>query len=154
MKVQELTIVGPGPVGVDQVILSQLGIRNSPRARYYVDYLPAHGLLLAASVSGFVAASPDEGIWQLHSFQTAHTVVGGSGATVIPVVCPQAVAIASGVEQITAAISLVVTAPAKAIGTMIASPTQMTVGDWLGLKFAGTLTGLVGAWDMLLKRVG
>ena len=153
VNTSEVSVFTKGPSGVQRYRLDENGLYNASQVQYFPEYQQIQGLLLAASVSGFIAVVHN-GIWAVASVATAHTVVGGSGATVIPVVCPQRVAIASGVEQISAAVDLTVTAPSGGFGTLIASPTAMTRGDALGLKFAGTLTGLVGCYDIILKRIG
>ncbi len=108
--------------------------------------------LLAATVDGFVWTCI-EGVWQVAGVAEAHTVVGGSGATVQVVVCLGSVAIASGSAQLTAALDLTATAPAKSFGTMIATPTLIYRGDSVGIDMSGTLTGLVGALTVQMKRV-
>src|SRR5262245_49718234 len=57
-----------------------------------------------------------EGIWRVDGAVESHNVVGGAGASVQVVVCPGSVAIASGTAQLTAALDLTVTAPAKQFG--------------------------------------
>ena len=152
-KEQLITIVGDGPTGVDTYEWSKYGLKNLVQNRFFPEYRQIEVELLAATVDRFVAGVHD-GIWVVASVFESHTVVGGSNAAVQVVVCPQAVAIASGVAQLTAGFDLTVTAPAKAFGTMIASPTQMTRGDVLGIDLSGTLTGLVGMLDIILKRIG
>lgn len=118
-------------------------------------YDPFHRIvypLLAASVDTFIWTC-QEGVWRVRSVVEAHTVVGGSGATVTVTVCPGSVAIASGTAQLSAALDLTVTAPAKAFGTLIASPTEMSRGDSLAIDMSGTLTGLVGVLTVMLERV-
>ena len=69
------------------------------------------------------------------------------------VVCTGSVAIGSGVAQLTGALDLTVTAPAKRAGTLIASPTEIYIGDSVGIDMSGTLTGLVGQVTIGLKRI-
>lgn len=153
VQTSEVAIFSRGANAEKQYILDQLGLYNASQARYVPEYLPINWPILAASVSTFIRVIHD-GVWVVASVGSAHTVVGGSGATVIPVVCPQRVAIASGVEQIAAAFDLTLTAPNGGFGTLITTPTPMTRGDALGIKFAGTLTGLVGVIDIVIKRIG
>ena len=153
VQTSEVSVFTKGPSGVQRYRLDENGLYNAGQARYAPEYLKIRWPILAASVSSFVSVAHD-GVWVVSSVAEAHTVVGGSGATVIVVVCPQRVAIASGVEQTSAAFDLTTTAPNGGFGTMIASPTPMTRGDAIGIKFAGTLTGLVGVIDIVVKRIG
>lgn len=117
-------------------------------------YVELSGLLLAATVDGFIWRNlHPSAVFAVYRFGATTTVVGGSGATVQLVHCAQSVAIASGTAQLTAALDLTTTAPAKLNGTLIASPTELLPGDSLGLDMSGTLTGLVGAWTALLRRL-
>lgn len=138
----ELTILDTDAVGV-----------KDGSGRYWYPPIEKSFSLLAASVDAFIWTCI-EGIWQVTGVVEAHTVVGGSGATVNVVVCPGSVAIASGTAQLSAALDLTVTAPAKQFGTLIASPTQIFRGDSVGIDMSGTLTGLVGVLTVQLKRVG
>jgi len=95
-----------------------------------------------------------EGIWRVGTVSESHTVVGGAGSTAQVVVCPQSVAVGSGVTQLTAAFDLTIGAPAVRFGTLIALPTLMTRGDSLAYLMAGTLTGLVGVLTINMWRMG
>lgn len=55
----------------------------------------------------------------------------------------------SGTTQLTGTISLSGTANTIVSGTVIASPASFALGDRVGLKFAGTVTGLVGCYVTL-----
>ena len=138
--------------GVILVDSDEVGIKDGS-GRYFSPYEHVNHDLLAASVDGFIWTCI-EGVWQIAGVAEAHTVVGSSGATVQVVVCPGSVAIASGTAQLTAALDLTVTAPAKSFGTLIATPTQIFRGDSVGMDLSGTLTGLVGMLTVQLRRVG
>ena len=116
-------------------------------------YSKFSGILLATTVDGFIFTNytPDQ-VYAVYRFGATTTVVGGAAAAVQLVHCAQSVAIASGTAQLTAALDLTVTAPAKLPGTLIATPTEILPGDSLGLDMSGTLTGLVGAWTLFIKR--
>jgi hypothetical protein len=139
--------------GVTQVDYDPiLGGLKDGTGKMHLTWLDKSWPLLAASVDSYIWTCI-EGIWQLYAVGESHTVVGGSGATVQLVVCPGSVAIGSGTAQLTAALDLTVTAPAKSFGTLIASPTLMYKGDSLAVDLSGTLTGLVGQLTYLLKRI-
>lgn len=153
IQTSELTVFTKGASGVKKYTLDELGIYNNLSVRYFPEYRQIQGSLLAASVDAFVAGFHD-GTWAVASVFEAHTVVGGSSAAFNVVVCPQHIAIASGTAQLSAGLDLTTTAPNAAFGTLIASPTPLARGDVLGLDFSGTLTGLVGVYDIVLKRIG
>jgi hypothetical protein len=153
VKLQELTVVGSPPNGTDLFRVTSDGIYDVVNTRYFNPYHIISVPLLAASVDSFIWGVV-EGQWQVAGAIESHTVVGSTNAAVTILVCPQAVAIGSGVAQLSAGFDLTVTAPAKAYGTLIASPTRMTRGDVLALDFSGTLTGLVGNLTIYMKRVG
>jgi hypothetical protein len=153
VKLQELTVVGSPPNGTDLFRVTSNGIYDVVNNRYFNPYHIINRDLLAASVDSFIWGVI-EGQWQVAGVMESHTVVGSTSAAVTVLVCPQAVAIASGVAQLSAGFDLTVTAPAKAFGTLIASPTVMTKGDVLALDFSGTLTNLVGNITIWMKRVG
>lgn len=140
------------PLGVTLFEADSLGLKDAS-SRYLSFYQERTFPLLAASVDSFIWTCID-GVWVLEAAVTAHTVVGGSGATVQLVHCASSVAIASGTAQLSAAIDLTVTAPAEQYGTLIASPTQFLRGDSLGIDMSGTLTGLVGVLTYRMKRIG
>ena len=148
-----LQIVGDGPGGAKVATFDKSGMYDEVAAGFITAFDKVVWPLLAASVDSFIWVCT-EGIWQVAAVREAHTVVGGAAAAVTVVVCPQAVAIASGTAQLTAVLDLTITAPAGRAGTLITTPTKMTVGDCVGLDFSGTLTGLVGAITVSLKRVG
>jgi hypothetical protein len=110
-------------------------------------------LLAAMAVNSFIW-TVHEGIWQVGTVSESHTVAGGAGATLQVVACPQSVAVASGVNQLTAAFDLTIGAPAVRFGSLVSSLTLMTRGDSLGYLMSGTLTGLVGVLTVNLWRVG
>jgi hypothetical protein len=141
--------LGVAPLVAD---MDELGLRDST-GRYFNPFHILSWPLLVGSISSFVWHC-HEGLWQVNSVSEAHTVVGGAGAAASVVVCPQAVAIGSGVAQQTAVFDLTITAPTYRFATLIASPTVMSRGDALAVLFAGTLTGLVGTLQITLKRVG
>lgn len=133
--------------------LDELGIGNASGdlANFYP---PMSGLLLAATVDGFIWHNlHTNAVFRVFRFSATTTVVGGSGATVQLVHCAQGVAIGSGTAQLTAALDLTTTAPARLVGTLIASPNDIFPGDCLGIDMSGTLTGLVGSWHLLLRRI-
>jgi len=141
--------LGVAPLVAD---MDELGLRDST-GRYFNPFHILSWPLLVGSISSFVWHC-HEGLWQVNSVSEAHTVVGGAGAAASVIVCPQAVAIGSGVAQQTAVFDLTLTAPTYRFATLIASPTVMSRGDALAVLFAGTLTGLVGTLQITLKRVG
>jgi hypothetical protein len=152
---QALSIRGrANTLGVAPLVaeMDELGLRDSI-GRYFSPYVSLSWPLLVGSISSFVWHC-HEGLWQVNSVSTAHTVVGGAGAAASVIVCPQAVAIGSGVAQQTAVSDLTITAPAYRFATLIASPTVMSRGDALAVLMAGTLTGLVGVMQILVKRIG
>lgn len=109
---------------------------------------------------GLVAGSVDtyiweciEGVWQVMNVRGLISTAGGSGATYDIKVCAGLTAPASGVTQLTAAVVLTTTGPARADGTLIAAPTQIFPGDSLAIDMAGTLTALVACVTVSLKRV-
>lgn len=128
------------------------GIRDNVGNALIATHDRVNAPLLAGSINSFIWVC-QEGVWVVSGVAEAHTVVGGSGATVTVVVCPGAIAIASGVVQLTAPLDLTVTAPAKSFGTLIASPTEIYRGDAVALLLAGTLTGLVGALSIQIKKI-
>jgi len=151
---QALTIRGrANTAGVTSVVaeMDELGLRDNT-GRYFSPYQLISWPLLVGSISSFVWHC-HEGLWQVHSVSGAHTVVGGSGAAASVIVCPQCVAIGSGVAQQTAVLDFTITAPTYRFATLIASPTVMSRGDALAVLMAGTLTGLVGMLQILLKRI-
>lgn len=153
-QAQAFTLRGLGPTGtvfLDYDLVK--GLFKDNRNRYQHGIPPITAQLLAASVDSFIWTCV-EGVWVVDTVVEAHTVVGGSGATVQVVVCPGSVAVASGTAQLSAALDLTVTAPAKQFGTLIATPTQMLRGDSLAIDMSGTLTGLVGVLTVQLARVG
>lgn len=153
IQTPELTVFTKGPNGVNKYRLDELGLYNAANVRYFPEYRQVVGSLLAASVDAFIAGFHD-GIWVVASVFAAHSVVGGASAAFNVMVCPQHIAVASGVAQLSAAIDLTTTAPNASFGTVVASPTPLSRGDVLGLDFSGTLTGLVGCYDIVLKRIG
>lgn len=132
--------------------IDETGMRDGT-GRYVSAWQKYNWPLLVGSISTFVWHC-HEGIWQLQSVSAQYTVVGGSGATVTLVACPQCVAIGSGTAQLTAPLVLTTTAPTYTFGTMVASPAFLSRGDALAVLFAGTLTGLVGNLTFVMKRVG
>lgn len=152
MILRALKLVGRGPTGPTIFELDDIGLKSA--LGHYLTAREYYNVRIDAnSVDTFIETIHD-GLWQVVSVSAAITVVGGSGATVNVVVCPGAVAIASGTAQLSAAIDLTVTAPNNQFGTLIASPTVMKRGDTFGIDMAGTLTGLVGCVTIGLGRVG
>jgi hypothetical protein len=139
-------------VAPDVIVMDDLGIRDAT-GRYIGAAYHHNWPLLVGSISSFIWHC-HEGLWQLNSVSEQHTVVGGSGASVTLVACPQAVAIGSGTAQLTAVLDLTVTAPAYRFGTVVAAPYTFSRGDAMAVLFAGTLTGLVGNLTYIMKRVG
>jgi hypothetical protein len=138
---------------VNRYSLDALGLKDEVNNRFFTPYDSRSLGINVNSVDTFIWGV-HEGIWQIAGALEGHTVVGGASAAVQIVVCPQGVAIASGVPQLSAAFDLTITAPVVRFGTLIASPTRMTRGDLVAVDFTGTLTGLVGMVDILFKRVG
>lgn len=133
--------------------LDQNGIANGA-ADLNIFYDPITWALLAGSISSFIFTNYIPGsILRVFAVRANTTVVGGASAAVQLVVCPQGVALGSGVNQLTAALDLTTTAPAKLSGTLISPPTDIGIGDCLGVVFSGTLTGLVGALTVGLRRI-
>lgn len=139
--------------GVAPTILEidDIGIKDVS-GRYLSHVEPITVQLLAASVNTFIWHC-HEGIWQVASVSEAHSVVGGSGATVTVAVGPAGTAPGSAVVQLTAPLVLTTTAPAGSFGTLIASPTRLGRGDTVSIVMAGTLTGLVGILTLNMKRI-
>lgn len=109
--------------------------------------------LIATSVDTYLWTCP-EGQWEITRAESIISVTGGTGADIMVEHCTGVVAPASGTDQLTAVLDLEETAPAKALGTLIATPTPFQPGDNLAVYFTGTLTGLVGAISITLKRTG
>ena len=107
--------------------------------------------LIATSVDTYLWTCP-EGIWEVSRAEAIVSVTGGSGADVMVEHVTGVVAPASGTDQLTAVIDIQETAPFKALGTLIATPTPFLPGDTLVVYFTGTLTGLVGAITITMKR--
>jgi hypothetical protein len=152
---QALSIVGranSAGVAPNVITADDAGARDVI-GRYFSPYHTLDWPLLVGSISSFIWHC-HEGLWQVHSVSSVHSVVGGAGAAASVIVCPQAVAIGSGVAQQTAVLDLTITAPTYRFATLIASPTVMSRGDALAVLMAGTLTGLVGVLHILLKRIG
>jgi hypothetical protein len=122
------------------------------------DLVPFHPAitwqLLAASVSSFVWTNYfTNAVYRVFAVRSATTVVGGAGASVTVVHCPNSVAIGSGTAQLTAVLDLTVAAPSRLAGSLVAAPADILPGDSLAVLFAGTLTGLVGAITIGLRKV-
>ena len=148
-----LQIVGDGPGGVKIATFDRNGMFDEVAAGFVTAFDKIVWPMLAGTIDSFIWVCT-EGVWQVAAVREAHTVVGGASCAAQLYVCPQAVAIASGVAQLTAVLDLTITAPAGRAGTLITTPTKMTVGDCLALDLTGTLTGLVGVLTVSLKRVG
>lgn len=110
--------------------------------------------LLVGSVDNYIWTPQDDGVWTVQFGSALYTTAGGASAALQIVVCPGAVAIASGTAQFTAAFDLTTAGPGLKHGTLIASPTPMVKGDLLGVDFSGTLTALVGKAVVGVRRIG
>jgi hypothetical protein len=122
------------------------------------DLVPFHPAitwpLLAGSISSFVWTNYfTNAVYRLFAVRSATTVVGGAGASVTVVHCANSVAIGSGTPQLTAALDLTLAAPSRLSGSIIVLPNDILPGDSLAVLFAGTLTGLVGAITIGLRKV-
>lgn len=109
--------------------------------------------LLAGSLSTYIWTC-DTGVWSVVGIRATASVSGGSGATIDVLVCSGLTAIASGISQLSAVLDVQETAPFKANGALIATPTLIYPGDSLAIAVGGTLTGLVGVLTVSTKRVG
>lgn len=109
--------------------------------------------LLAGSLASYIWTCR-VGVWSVVGIKAACTVSGGASATIDVLVCSGVTAIASGVTQLTAVLDVQETAPFKALGTLITTPTLIYPGDNLAMAIGGTLTGLVGVLTVSIKRVG
>jgi len=147
---QAFTVKGRGPTGSSIASIDERGFYDEQKAAVVNTYKTVNAYNQAAD--GFVWIC-QEGIWQVAYVGEAHTVVGGSNYAVQVVHCAQGVAIASGTAQLSAALDLTVTAPAKSYGTLIASPTQFTRGDVLGLDMSGTVGSYAGVISILMKKI-
>ncbi len=152
MKVMGLTVVDSVGATVLELDGSVPGGLRGSGSRLTHDEAMFNWPLLVGSLNSFVWVCT-RGVWQLSSFGTAITVSGGASATVMPVHCAGGVALASGTDQLSAAVDVQETGPDVTLGALIAAPTRFQPGDVLGLVFAGTLTGLVGVATFSMKRV-
>lgn len=110
--------------------------------------------LLVGSLSNYIWTNPsNNAIWRVAAVRTMVSVVGGAGATFMVRACTRTQAIASGTDQLSAAIDLTVAAPAPFNGLLVASPQDILPGDHLAAAFAGTLTGLVGVATIAMRRL-
>lgn len=116
--------------------------------------------LLAASVDtwAFVA----DRSYRVIGVREAHSVVGGSGATVRPrkitaaTTAAPGASVAAGITELTtAAIGLETSVNVAQTATLTATDADrlLAVGDKIGLDFAGTLTGLVGQLTIFMVPV-
>lgn len=125
----------------------------SPRGFYYPDEMKVDVQLRATSVDSYVTFF-SHGVWQVQRVISGVTVNGGAGATAMLTYCAGATAPASGVDQLTAAVDLNAgTEPYVIPYAAVAAPAKFRPGDSLGLVMAGTLTALVGALTVFLKRI-
>lgn len=142
-----------GPTGLVVTRMDQGGVANG-LGDLITHYPPMVWQLVAGSISSFIFTNFHTNvIFRLFAVRCNTTVAGGASAAAQLVVCPQGVALASGVNQLTAALDLTTTAPAKLSGTLITPPTDIGPGDSLGVVFTGTLTGLVGVISYGLRRI-
>ena len=107
--------------------------------------------LVAVPVANYIWFC-DRGVWVVESVVVQARVTGGTSATIDVLVCQQVEAVASGVSQLTAVLDVEETAPFKAVGTIIAAPTEIFPGDSVAFNGGGTLTGLIGVLTVILKR--
>ncbi|MFZ6028032.1 MAG: hypothetical protein ACOYYS_09980 [Chloroflexota bacterium] len=124
------------------------------------DTLVVSSELVAASVDKwiFVADRP----YQVTGVREIHSVVGGSGAVVRPRKVTAAGTAAPGdaagatVKELTAAdVGLETTINVSQSPTLAATAADLLLatGDKIGLNFGGTLTGLVGHIEIILKAL-
>lgn len=146
-----ITIYDDGPTAVPVLTLDKNGISDRS-SRYHSAWQNVSWPLLAASLSSYIWTCK-EGIWQVQDVEAVVTVTGGSSATVDLLVCSGVTAPASGTSQLTAVLDIQETAPFRARGTLITTPTKLVRGDSLAVVFGGTLTGLVGLMSVQVKRV-
>ncbi|MBN9393442.1 MAG: hypothetical protein J0I20_35755 [Chloroflexi bacterium] len=114
--------------------------------------------LLAASVDKWVFIA--DKAYKVTAVNEIHSVVGGSSAAVRPrkitdTSAPGASAGANVKELTTAAADLTATINTTQALTLSATAADLTLaaGDKIGLDFSGTLTGLVGLIEIVLKAV-
>ena len=140
--------------GVNIATLDKSGIKDEVLGSFFNIYHTITWPVIAAQANSFIHVC-QSGIWQVAAVHEAHTVAtSDAGGTVDVLVCPQAVAIASGVTQLTAPLALDGTAPEHQAGVLIAAPTLFRAGDCLALAFAVGTTALVGDITVTIKRVG
>lgn len=101
-------------------------------------------IFVADNVSGsYVIAAVSASFGTASSSGTLQVEVAGAG-----------VAVGSGTNQLSAAISLSGTANTTVNGTVNASPTTVTAGSRINIILGGTLTGLAnGCVNVVLQRV-
>lgn len=125
----------------------------SPRGFYYPDEMKVEVQLRATSVTSYISFI-NHGVWQVQRVLAGVSTNGGAGATAQITHCVGATAPGSGTVQLAAAIDLNAGTPPYILGAApIASPTKYRPGDSMGLLMAGTLTALVGALTVYLKRI-
>lgn len=148
-----LDIVSPNPNSQLITRLDGAGIANG-LGDLVTHYPPIVWKLTGTDVDTFIFTNFHTNvIFRIFAIRVNTNVVGGAGATLQVMVCPQGVAIASGIAQMTSTLDLTTTAPAKLSGALITPPTDIGPGDSIGLDFTGTITGLVGALTVGLRRI-
>ena len=119
---------------------------------------PITSELLAASVAKWIFIA--DRAYQVTAVREVHSVVGGASAAVRPrkitdTSAPGAAAGATVKELTTAAIDLTATintVVSPALSATVAD-LQLAAGDRIALNFSGTLTGLVGLIEIVLKAI-
>lgn len=138
--------------------LVQIGNTNAPLIEEVVSVIN----LAAASTAGQdVFVAPPGQTWQVTGVQATFGTTSTSG-TLDVVKSTGTTAVASGTSVLTGTVSLAGTANTPVSGTVTANPitaqlvgsATATSGDRLGIKLAGTLTGLVNCLVQIrLKRI-
>ncbi len=119
---------------------------------------PITSELLAASVAKWIFIA--DRAYQVTAVREVHSVAGGASAAVRPrkitdTSAPGAAAGATVKELTTAAIDLTATintVVSPALSATVAD-LQLAAGDRIALNFSGTLTGLVGLIEIVLKAI-
>jgi hypothetical protein len=148
---QYIGIKGPGPTGNLLYSFDERGVYDEVVDAILTPFMRINVQNIAADAHVWVC---EEGIWVVAGAAESHTVVGGASYAVQVVHCAQGVAVASGTAQLAAVLDLTVTAPAHSFGTLIATPTQFTKGDVLGIDVSGTLGSYAGVVSIRMKKVG
>jgi hypothetical protein len=107
--------------------------------------------LVATTVSTSIFICDDT--YQIASCTAVAETLGGAGATVTVERLTGVQVPGAGTAQLTAALALNGVAHQVVTGTLKTNPDTFAIGDRVGIVMAGTLTGLVGAVAVTLKRV-